>query len=179
MADLASYTLAHRVRLDLYRRIITTSTTLRLPVFWNLPDHEQRVAQQLRARHGLSGTPDLDTRLFVARAVAASRVWLDLTLNGDGHGADECGAGNPRDGSSSENGKATAWRLFDRIFDADRFCPLSRRSAVPRILTGSFRVPVTASLAGPRQPQGSLTLRALTRSLVLRCCGQYNPPCTP
>lgn len=102
-ADLAGYALAHRAQLGLYRQIIMTSATLRLPVFWNLPEQEMRMAQQLRARHGDGGAPDLDTRLLVVRAVAAFRLWLDLSLGGD-------------DGPDAD---AAALGLFDRIFDAD------------------------------------------------------------
>lgn len=128
LADLARYALAHRAELSLYRRIIMTSATLRLPVFWNLPGHELRVAQQLQARHARSGAPDLDTRLLVARAIAAFRLWLDLSLSGgvpgepdsDGPdaGAPEPGAPGNGDGSR-RNSDAAALRLFDRIFDAD------------------------------------------------------------
>jgi len=107
LADLARYALAHRAQLEQYRLIISTSATLRLPVVWNLPGHEVRTGQQLQARHGRSGPPGLDTRLLVARAIAAFRVWLDLTL--------EAPPAADRAGEAEE----AAQRLFDRIFDAD------------------------------------------------------------
>lgn len=106
MAELARYALAHRGQLELYRQIISTSATLRLPVVWNLPGHELRTAQQLQARHGAGGPIGLDTRLLVARAVAAFRVWLDLTLE------------NPPPAPGHE-AEAAAMGLFDRVFDAD------------------------------------------------------------
>jgi len=104
LAELARHALDHRAQLELYRRIISTSATLRLPVVWNLPGHEARTAQQLQARHGRTGPPSLDTRLLVARALAAFRVWLDLTLESPP------AAGDPGEG---------AQQLFDRVFDAD------------------------------------------------------------
>ncbi|MGH3253103.1 MAG: TetR family transcriptional regulator [Trebonia sp.] len=117
LTDLARYTLAHRARLALYRRIITTSASARLPV-WNLPEHELRVAQLLWARHGASGPPDLATRLLVARGVAGFRVWLDLVIDsetpGDGPGS-KVGQLEP----GAPGGDAAALRLLARIFDAD------------------------------------------------------------
>jgi AcrR family transcriptional regulator len=106
LADLSRYALADRDRLTLYRRIINTSTTLRLPAFWNLPGHELRLAQQLQARHSAAGPVDLDTRLLVARAITAFRLWLDITLES---------------APSAAHGEevAAARQLFDRIFDAD------------------------------------------------------------
>src|SRR5579871_1993675 len=80
LADLARYVLAERGRFELYRQIISTSATLRLHVVWNLPGLELHTAEQLLARHSRGGLPDLETRLLVARAIAAFRVWLDLTL---------------------------------------------------------------------------------------------------
>lgn len=123
LSDLAHYVLAHRGRFVLYRRIIATSASLRLPV-WNLPEHELRTAQLLRARRGDSGAPDLDTRLLVARGVAAFRVWLDLviggepSLPGDGTAADagRLDPGGPSGGSDSD---AAALSLLARIFEAD------------------------------------------------------------
>jgi AcrR family transcriptional regulator len=103
MADLAGYVLTHRAQLDLYRRITTTSSTLRLPAFWHLPEHEQQFAQLLQDREGGTGEPDLVTRLLVARAVAAFRVWIDEALN------------TSTDADSDQHAR----RLFDQIFDAD------------------------------------------------------------
>jgi AcrR family transcriptional regulator len=105
LADLARYALAHRDQLELYRRIISTSATLRLPVVWNLPGHEVRTGQQLQARRGRPGPPGLDTRLLVARAIAGFRVWLDLTLE------------SPP--PATADAATAAQRLFDQIFDAD------------------------------------------------------------
>lgn len=105
MTELATYTLAHRSQLELYRRIITTSTTLRHPAFWHLPAHELRVAQQLSTRQGRTAGPTLETRLLVVRTVAAFRLWLEVTLEGDA----------PDTGEDD----TPALRLLDEIFDAD------------------------------------------------------------
>jgi AcrR family transcriptional regulator len=108
LAELARYALADRDRLKLYRRIIHTSTTLRLPAFWNLPRHELRLAQQLQARHSAAGPVDLDTRLLAARAITAFRLWLDVMLESPPSVAHHHG-----------EDVAAARQLFDRIFDAD------------------------------------------------------------
>jgi AcrR family transcriptional regulator len=105
-AELARYALERRPLLDVYRRVINGSVTLRLPVLWDLPGHELRVARQLQARHGLGGPPGLDTRLLVARAVAAFRVWFDFTLET---------TTAPTDPERS----ARALAMFDRMADAD------------------------------------------------------------
>ncbi|BBA96215.1 hypothetical protein RVR_1410 [Actinacidiphila reveromycinica] len=81
MLDLADYALAHRRQLGLYRRIITSSAGLRFDAFWHLPQQEQRFARQVRNRHGGQEEPALRTRLLVARAVAAFRVWLDEAVD--------------------------------------------------------------------------------------------------
>jgi AcrR family transcriptional regulator len=134
--DLARYTLATRDRFVLYRRILVTSTTLRVPAFWNLPAQELRTAQQLAARHGDGAAPGLGTRLLVARAVAAFRLWLDITLEGDpvrGIGPDfgePDKVGGPETGAY--DGDAEALRMLARIFDADPLLaedPQSRLSA--------------------------------------------------
>jgi AcrR family transcriptional regulator len=119
MADLAMHALAHRSRLDVYRRIIAASATLRLPVFGTLSGHELRLARQLKARHSASGPVDLDTRLLVARAVAAFRVWLDVTLDSTSAILDSATAGSSGQAPEGEATMAAAQRLFDRIFDGD------------------------------------------------------------
>jgi hypothetical protein len=129
MAEIARHSLTQRSQLDLYRRIVTTSTTLRLPVFRDLSAHELRLAQQLQARHAHSGPPDLDTRLLVARSIAAYRVWLDLTL----------------EGAPGAEGDEAAQRLFDRIFDADPIGPFPRSSA-------PISVPFTGRMSMTRRP---------------------------
>ena len=94
------------------------STTLRLPVFGTLSGHELRLARQLQARHS-GGPVDLDTRLLVARAVAAFRVWLDVKLDSASAIHHSATPGYRGPAPDSEETMAAARRLFDRIFDAD------------------------------------------------------------
>ncbi|WP_211359747.1 TetR family transcriptional regulator [Actinocorallia herbida] len=100
LTEIARYVLTHRAQLDLYRRITATSRTLRLSAFGHFPEQEQELTRRLTARRGETGPPSLTTRLLVARAVAAFRVWLERVLETGVSGAD-------------------ALALFDEAFDAD------------------------------------------------------------
>lgn len=64
-------------RLEGYFRVVRETTAVRASPTMQLADRERAVAAELLRRRDDPGPPDWRTRLLVARAVAAFRVWLD------------------------------------------------------------------------------------------------------
>ncbi len=75
------YALHNRDRLRQIVDLLHSSANASWSPFMRLSEQETRVATQLSARHGLA-EPDWQTRVLVARAIAAFRIWLD-DLNDD------------------------------------------------------------------------------------------------
>jgi AcrR family transcriptional regulator len=76
MRTLVLYCLEHRARLVTFLRITAVSGQ-RIQPHLRLTDRERFYGEALLARRGNPPAPDWRTRLLVARAVAAFRVWLD------------------------------------------------------------------------------------------------------
>lgn len=81
--ELARYMLDDWQRLAPYFRVVKETTAVRASPVVQLADRERTMADQLHARHHDSGTADWQTRLLVARGVAAYRVWLDDLRSAD------------------------------------------------------------------------------------------------
>ncbi|WP_299950776.1 TetR family transcriptional regulator [uncultured Modestobacter sp.] len=79
---LAGYVVEHRERLSLFRRAAVGSAAVRPSPFLHLADRERDVAERLLARRGVEPPVDWRTRVVVARATAAFRVWLDDVVGG-------------------------------------------------------------------------------------------------
>lgn len=77
LREQAELMLARWDRLDGYFRVVRDTTAVRASPTMQLADRERAVADELLRRRDDHGPPDWRTRLLVARAVAAFRVWLD------------------------------------------------------------------------------------------------------
>ncbi|MDW5596826.1 TetR family transcriptional regulator [Conexibacter stalactiti] len=77
LRTLARYMLDDWERLAPYFRVVQETTAVRASPVVQLADRERAMADLLHARHHRGGSADWHTRLLVARAVAAYRVWLD------------------------------------------------------------------------------------------------------
>lgn len=77
LREQAELMLARWDRLDGYFRVVRDTTAVRASPTMQLADRERAVADELLRRRDDPGPPDWRTRLLVARAVAAFRVWLD------------------------------------------------------------------------------------------------------
>jgi AcrR family transcriptional regulator len=77
LRDLARHMLDDWERLAPYFRVVRATTDVRASPVNQLADRERVTADQLHARHHDTGTADWQTKLLVARRVAAFRVWLD------------------------------------------------------------------------------------------------------
>jgi AcrR family transcriptional regulator len=81
MRQLGRYVLIERSRLAAFLRVAGEVSTLRPPPLMRLADGERELVEQLLRRRPAGSSPDWRTRLLVARAVAAFRVWLgDLAV---------------------------------------------------------------------------------------------------
>jgi AcrR family transcriptional regulator len=76
MRQLGRYVLIERSRLAAFLRVAGEVSTLRPPPLMRLADGERELVEQLLRRRPAGSSPDWRTRLLVARAVAAFRVWL-------------------------------------------------------------------------------------------------------
>jgi AcrR family transcriptional regulator len=74
---LGEFVVADRERMGRFFRVLDTVSRDRPSPIMRLTDAERRLGEQLAARRPGSPAPDWRTRLLVARAVAAFRVWLD------------------------------------------------------------------------------------------------------
>ena len=83
MRELAGYMLGNWERLTRYFQVIQQTTAVRASPVVQLADRERSITGQLLARRGVVGPPDWRSRLLVARAVAAFRVWLDDVRAGE------------------------------------------------------------------------------------------------
>jgi AcrR family transcriptional regulator len=77
MRQLAEFVVADRERMGRFFRVLDTVSRDRPSPIMRLTDAERRLVEQLAGRRPGSPAPDWRTRLLVARAVAAFRVWLD------------------------------------------------------------------------------------------------------
>jgi AcrR family transcriptional regulator len=80
---LGEYVVAHRAHLAVFFRVAAESAAVRANPFLHLSSRERELADQLVARRAVPTPPDWQTRLLVARSVAAFRVWLDDLASGD------------------------------------------------------------------------------------------------
>jgi AcrR family transcriptional regulator len=76
LTELAEDALQHRERLVDLAKVLPEARNVHMSSFAVLSDQEARLAGELAARRG-EAEPDWRTRLLVARANAALRVWLD------------------------------------------------------------------------------------------------------
>ena len=76
MRQLGQYVLIERSRLAAFFRVAGEVSALRPPPLMRLADGERELVEQLLRRRPAGSSPDWRTRLLVARAVAAFRVWL-------------------------------------------------------------------------------------------------------
>ncbi|MEU2349697.1 TetR family transcriptional regulator [Modestobacter sp. NPDC049651] len=83
LRDLGGYVLAHRDRLTPVFRAIGQVSAVRSSPVLMLSVQERLLAERLAARRGGPQPPDWRTRLLVARAVAAFRIWLDDAMGAD------------------------------------------------------------------------------------------------
>jgi AcrR family transcriptional regulator len=74
---LGEYLVANRQELTNFFRVATETSALRSSPLLRLSDRERDVAQCLARRRPTAGPPSWQSRLLVARASAAFRVWLD------------------------------------------------------------------------------------------------------
>jgi AcrR family transcriptional regulator len=90
LRGLGEYVVANEARLALFFQVAATSTAVRSSPFLHLSGRERQLTEQLLARRPTRepGLVDWRTRLMVARAVAAFRIWLDDLVAGDGAGAE-------------------------------------------------------------------------------------------
>ena len=77
LRELGEYVLAHRARLAVFFRVAAASAAVRGNPFLHLSGRERQLAEQLARRRPGTDPSDWRTRLAVARAVAAFRIWLD------------------------------------------------------------------------------------------------------
>jgi AcrR family transcriptional regulator len=75
--QLGEFVVTDRERMGRFFRVLDTVSRDRPSPIMRLTDAERRLVEQLAGRRPGSPAPDWRTRLLVARAVAAFRVWLD------------------------------------------------------------------------------------------------------
>ena len=83
LRELGGYVVAHQTQLAVFFEVARTSVALRSSPLLHLTGRERQIAEQLLARRPEPHAADWRTRLTVARAVAAFRVWLDDVVAGD------------------------------------------------------------------------------------------------
>jgi AcrR family transcriptional regulator len=83
LRELGEYVVAHGTRLTVFFRVAAASSAVRANPFLHLSGRERELTEQLVRRRPVPEPPDWRTRLLVARAVAAFRVWLDDVVTGD------------------------------------------------------------------------------------------------
>jgi AcrR family transcriptional regulator len=76
MRQLGEYVLTERSRLAAFLSVAGEVSTLRPPPLMRLADGERELVEHLIRRRSSGSSPDWRSRLLVARAVAAFRVWL-------------------------------------------------------------------------------------------------------
>lgn len=77
MRSLGEHVIAHRERLAGYFAVAAETPAVRSDPFVRLSDRERELTERLLARRPEPAAADWRTRLLVARAVAAFRIWLD------------------------------------------------------------------------------------------------------
>jgi AcrR family transcriptional regulator len=85
LRGLGEYVVAHEASLALFFRVAAASSVVRSNPSLHLSGRERQLSEQLLARRSARqpGPTDWRTRLLVARAVAAFRIWLDDVVGGD------------------------------------------------------------------------------------------------
>ena len=84
LGRLGGHVLENRDRLARVLGVVASVTAVRSSPVLMLSVQERQLAERLTARRGGSGPADWRTRLLVARALAAFRIWLDDVITG-GH----------------------------------------------------------------------------------------------
>jgi AcrR family transcriptional regulator len=82
LRQLGEHVVAHQARLAVFFRVAAASSAVRANPLLHLSGRERELTEQLVRRRPVPGPPDWRTRLLVARAVAAFRVWLDDVVTG-------------------------------------------------------------------------------------------------
>ncbi|MFQ1002224.1 TetR/AcrR family transcriptional regulator [Modestobacter sp. SSW1-42] len=77
MRSLGEHVITHRERLAGYFAVAAEASAVRSNPFVRLSDRERELTERLLARRPAPAAADWRTRLLVARAVAAFRIWLD------------------------------------------------------------------------------------------------------
>jgi AcrR family transcriptional regulator len=84
LRELGQYVVADRTRLAVFFRVAGAASAVRANPFLHLSGRERQLTEELLRRRAGAGTADWRTRLMVARALAAFRVWLDdLVADGE------------------------------------------------------------------------------------------------
>ncbi|WP_216871030.1 TetR/AcrR family transcriptional regulator [Modestobacter excelsi] len=82
LRELGEYVVADRTRMAVFFRVAAAASAVRANPFLHLSGRERQLTEELLRRRPGSGAADWRTRLMVARALAAFRVWLDDLVAG-------------------------------------------------------------------------------------------------
>ena len=80
--ELGEYVVANEAALALFFRVAGAASAVRANPFLHLSGRERQLTEELLRRRAAAGPADWRTRLMVARAVAAFRIWLDDVVAG-------------------------------------------------------------------------------------------------
>jgi AcrR family transcriptional regulator len=83
LRELGEYVVTEGARMAVFFRVAAASAAVRSSPFLHLSGRERELTEQLVARRAGPAPADWRTRLLVARAVAAFRIWLDDLVAGD------------------------------------------------------------------------------------------------
>jgi AcrR family transcriptional regulator len=82
LRELGQYVVADRTRMAVFFRVAGAASAVRANPFLHLSGRERQLTEELLRRRAAAGPADWRTRLMVARALAAFRVWLDDLVAG-------------------------------------------------------------------------------------------------
>jgi AcrR family transcriptional regulator len=82
LRELGQYVVADQTRMAVFFRVAGAASAVRANPFLHLSGRERQLTEELLRRRAGSGAADWRTRLMVARALAAFRVWLDDLVAG-------------------------------------------------------------------------------------------------
>jgi AcrR family transcriptional regulator len=83
LRELGEYVVADRTRMAVFFRVAGAASAVRANPFLHLSGRERQLTEELLRRRRRTGPADWRTRLMVARALSAFRVWLDDLVAGD------------------------------------------------------------------------------------------------
>ncbi|WP_138761177.1 TetR family transcriptional regulator [Modestobacter altitudinis] len=83
LRELGEYVVADRSRMAVFFQVAAAASAVRANPFLHLSGRERQLTEELLRRRSGSAPADWRTRLMVARALAAFRVWLDDLVAGE------------------------------------------------------------------------------------------------